>query len=148
MSVAASETFTVDGHEYQSTRMSAFDQHAVASKLGGILLLMFDNMKKDKSMGADQFSRAFAVLSGDMRKSEMDLVFDLCLSGVTRSVEGGQGWAKVMTDQPGVMAYSDIDMPQMLEIMWKVLQQHRIPDFFAAPPSSSKPGTRGEKSTS
>lgn len=143
MPVVGNETFEVAGETYQSQRMSAFDQHAVSSKLGGVLLLMFDNMKKKRTMSDLDFARAFTVLSGDLRKDSMDEVFYLCLRGVTRKVEGDQGWASVLTEAQGIMAFSDIDMPEMLSIIWHVLKQHRIPDFFSEPLSKSTPKERG-----
>ena len=140
MSGVVQAEFQVSGHKYRSERMSAFDQHTVASKLGGILLMMMPNAnakrakKEEKQpMDAVHFSRAFLVLSADMRKDDMDLIFYLCLKGVSRAVENDQGWAPVLIDGSGAFAFQDINMPELLEIVWHILQQHRIPDFFAEP---------------
>ena len=119
--------------------MSVFDQQTVASKLGGVLLLMgagdADDAKKKPE--PSDFVRAFCALSGDMRKQDSDLVIGLCLAGVTRKQAGDLGWAKVMA-QPGILAFEDINLNEMLLIVWQILKQHRIPDFFTEPRSTSK----------
>src|SRR4030081_2395443 len=112
--------------------MSVFDQQTVASKLGGVLLLMGDGVKKDgkKTPTPQDFVRAFCALSGDMRKSESDLVMGLCLANVTRKQAGDLGFAPIRIDG-GLIAFEDINLEEMLLIVWHVLKQHRIPDFFS-----------------
>jgi hypothetical protein len=129
--------------------MSVFDQQTVASKLGGVLLLMGDGIEHDgekrkEPPTAQSFVRAFCALSADMRKQDSDLVMGLCLAGVTRKQAGDLGWAKVMI-QPGLLAFEDINLNEMLLIVWHVLKQHRIPDFFSEPRSTSKGTTAGHK---
>jgi tail assembly chaperone len=126
--------FEVDGKSYRARRMSAFDQQTVASKLGGVLMLMGDMKTSPKASEpeAEAFVRAFCALTGDMRKSDSDLVMGLCFSVVSRAVEGDLGWAPIRISD-GQLAFPDINLPEMLLIVWKVLKQHRIPDFFFEP---------------
>ena len=144
--------FTIDGHKYQSVKLGAFDQFTVANTLGGVLALMFDpGNRKDKrkppeELDSGDFARAFTLLSAGLPKDQMDLVFQICLSKVSRNVGGDQGWAAVMTEQAGVLAFQDIQLSQLLEIIWQVLKQHRIPDFFAAPLSKSRGETKDQRS--
>jgi hypothetical protein len=134
--VTASE-FEVAHEAYRSVRMNVFDQQTVASKLGGVLLLMGNGEEAKEKPTPEAFVRAFCALSADMRKQDSDLVMGLCLAGVTRKQPGEVGWAKVMAT-PGVLAFEDINLNEMLLIVWHVLKQHRIPDFFTEPRSPSK----------
>lgn len=146
MSAVTEAEFIVAGQDYRSVRMSVFDQQTVASKLGGVLLVMGDGADHDekKTPTAQAFVRAFCALSADMRKQDSDLVMSLCLSGVTRKQAGDAGWAKVFVP-PGLVAFEDINLNEMLLIVWHVLKQHRIPDFFSEPRSPSKGTKAGEK---
>ena len=150
MSAVTEAEFEVDGQTYRSTRMSVFDQQTVASKLGGVLLLMgsdeqdHSKAKKPKTAPTDKkapteedFVRAFCALSGEMRKQDSDLVLGLCLSNVKRKEAGDIGWAPIRIDG-GLIAFEDINLKEMLLIVWQVLKQHRIPDFFSVPRSPSR----------
>ena len=141
MNAVSAAEFEVAGQRYRSARMNVFDQQTVASKLGGVLLLMGDGSEAKTPPTPEAFVRAFCALSGDMRKQDSDLVMNLCLAGVTRAQPGDLGYAKVMTPVPGVLAFEDINLNEMLLIVWHVLKQHRIPDFFTEPRSPSKDKT-------
>lgn len=127
MSSIPEKEFPVDGKNYRSRRMSAFDQQAVAAKLGGVLLVMGMG-KPSAERTAENFTKAYCATLGDLRKTDMDLVTGLCLTGVTRQ-QGETGWSAIRTPD-GQMAFEDINLPEMLIIVWEVLTQHRIPDFF------------------
>jgi hypothetical protein len=147
VSAVTEAEFEVDGNHYRATRLSVFDQQTIASKLGGVLLLMGDGAadeKAKKTPTAQHFVRAFCALSADMRKSDSDLVMGLCLSKVTRKQSGDLGWAPIRIDG-GLVAFEDINLNEMLLIVWHVLKQHRIPDFFSEPPSTSKEAKAGSK---
>jgi hypothetical protein len=146
VSAVTEAEFPVEGKDYRSVRMSVFDQQTVASKLGGVLVLMGDGADHDekKPPTPQAFVRAFCVLSGDMRRQDSDLVMSLCLQGVTRKQAGDAGWAKVYVP-PGIVAFEDINLNEMLLIVWHVLKQHRIPDFFSEPGSPSTGRKAGEK---
>jgi len=144
MSAIAETEFEVAGEKYRSGRLSVFDQQVVASKLGGVLLLMGQSRAQPVAEPtAEAFVRAFCALSGDMRREDSDLVMGICLSKVTRAqgVAGNIiGWAPIRVSG-GQVAFEDINLREMLLIVWNVLKQHRIPDFFAEPVSPS-PGTK------
>lgn len=139
MKIGATE-FTVGGVQYQSEPMSVFDQFAVASRLSGVLAMLMIASKDADQNNRDGFVRGFCSLSGDIRKADSDYVIRACLSGCKR--QAGEAWAPLMNTQGGLMY--DLDMVETLTIIWEVLRQHRIPDFFAAPAPTTGGETTGK----
>jgi hypothetical protein len=48
------------------------------------------------------------------------------------------GWSRVREPLSGGLMFEDIQMPQMVEIVWHVLRINGLIDFFAVSPSSSE----------
>ena len=76
-----------------------------------------------------------------MNKPDMDSILATCLSEVTREVAPGT-YAKVFVS--GVLAYDDIDLQTMLKLIWHVLVENNLIDFFsdALSDSTAKPGNQ------
>lgn len=137
--------FQVSGHNYRCGRLNAFDQNHVARKLNSILLWVAE-MKKDavKTVLPSGYAQAMCAISGSIPREDVDLAYGLCLSVVARETEGGASWAPVQTN--GRLMMDDINLPEMLEIIWQVLEHNRLVDFFGAPSSTSPGSKEGERS--
>lgn len=144
--------FTVGGRRYTATKLSAFDQFHVARKFGPILLWL-GNAEKEKdpkkSRSAEDEARDFAqsicAMSAPLSREDAEMGVNLCLSVVKRDVGGDKGWAPLRVD--GQWMYNDIELPELLQIVWHVLSLNRLPDFFAVSPSIAGGKGQGQDTT-
>lgn len=56
-------------------------------------------------------------------EKDADAVIDICLSAVRRSNKGGTGFSPVLASN-GALMFQDMDMPEMLFLVWQVLQRN------------------------
>jgi hypothetical protein len=144
--------FTVGGRRYSAKKLSAFEQFHVARKFGPILLMLGnaalgeteDKAKAKPKMTPAQEARAFAQLictmAAPLSQADAETAINTCLSAVTRDQGEGKGFAAIRTPD-GAMMFNDVELPELLEIVWHVLHINKLPDFFAASPSAPGAGT-------
>lgn len=128
--------FQVGKHTYRAKRLSAKDQFHVARKMSYTLFQLGGDKTEKFVPSPKNFARVICVTTGGLAQSDLDSVLDVCLGVVSRQVSGDRGWAPIQTK--GVMMFEDISMPEMLELVWHVIDAHRLVDFLAADPSDSK----------
>lgn len=145
------ETVKVGEHSYQIGTLNAFQCHEIARKYSTVLLTVAE-LKKARQDEADaraklppdiaelpqrsppgpeEFARVMCTLSRPIPQIDVDMAIRVCLSVVTRQQAGGTGWAPVLAPGGGLM-FADIDMMQMLVLVWHVMEAHKIPDFFSS----------------
>jgi hypothetical protein len=90
-------------------------------RAGGALLKLLDE-KGEEMVGP--FLRAL----GSMSDGDLDFIVDECLKVTAREVGGG--W-QVMMSPEGQLQYADLELPEMLQITWKVIQAQLLP-FISA----------------
>jgi hypothetical protein len=135
--------FKVGAAEYQARALSAFDQLHVARKLGSVLIFL-GSMKDNPDKTPNNYARAMVAAAAPLGNEEVDWAIAACLSSVQRKQQGG--WAEVRA-QSGKLMFDDVDLLAMMEIVWNVLDQNGLIDFFyVAPSSSSEPETGREQS--
>lgn len=121
-------------HTYKIGKLGTFDAFEVARKMAfaltGIALI------KAEGTSSAKFKQALCALAGNVPSSDVDRATMICLSAVTRQQPGGVGWAPVSSSASGMM-FEDIDLDAMLELVWKVLEVNKLPDFFVIAPSTS-----------
>ena len=145
--------FRVGQHAYRATPMSAFQQFEIARMLRNVLTglaLIEEEIKNENERlaqegkphkpapGPHAFVQLMCSMAGGLTKAESAESTSLCLSGVQRQVGAGQGvgWSPLQV-APGQLAHDDVDMSQMLEIVWHVLKNNGLIAFFSVSPSSS-----------
>jgi hypothetical protein len=134
-------SFIVDGNEYRSAPMNAFEQFDVArmlrNVLAGLAMVEEELNKGDdtKQPSTHAFVQLMCTMAGGLTKKESDDSIGMCLSKVER--RQGQSWSLIRTGT-GVMMFADIQMSQMLEIVWHVLKLNGLIAFFSVSPSSSE----------
>jgi hypothetical protein len=153
MSIAQEFEFRVGQHVYRATPMSAFQQFEIArmlrNVLTGLALIEEEIVSENKRLaeegkpskpapGPRAFVQLMCSMAGGLTKSESAESTSLCLASVQRQVGAGQGvgWSPIQI-APGQLAYEDVDMSQMLEIVWHVLRSNGLIAFFSVSPSSS-----------
>jgi hypothetical protein len=137
----ANMVFTVKDKEYSAGKLDAKRQFHVlrrlAPLLGGVVAHGGVNMNEDEGIG--EFLNGIGTLPDDAA----DYVLDHCLSVVKRN-DGG-AWCAITAAAPNghrVMQYDDMDMIEMLTVVFYVLR-HNISGFFDALPSDLEERLRG-----
>ena len=120
--------FKVGEHTYQSGRLSAMQQFHVARRLAPMLQGIGQGLRTVEADPVAMFGPIAEALSS-MSDVDAEYIVNLCLDACTRQQTGG--WAKVRS-QGGIM-FPDIQMPQMLQICWHVLQDN-LGNFIDALP--------------
>lgn len=142
--------FEVGGHKYTAGKLDAFKQFHVARRLAGVIpalgeaipalkIALLDAQGKDQDEAAIGFLGALGPLTeviASMKDEDADYVLNECLSACKREVKDGT-WAPVRSN--GVLMYEDIELAEMLQIAWEVLQEN-LASFMGALPSTI-PGT-------
>ena len=120
-------TIEMDGNSYQIGKINALKQFHVSRRLGPILAAMgislqtlAKGMKPDMMDFAEIVGPASAVLAR-MTDDDANYIIFECLGVVTRKQSDGR-YSKVMID--GVMAFEDIELPGMLQLIVLVLQSN------------------------
>lgn len=132
------QEFEVYGQKYRITKLNAFQQfhvtrrlYAVSSGFGtGLDYLMknggAERMKKEGLNFLGVIEPVVAAI-GRMSNEDSEYVINTCLGAVFRSQSGG-AWVPVMP-VPGQLQFEDIQLPAMLALTWRVLQEN-LAGFF------------------
>ncbi len=118
------QVFELDGKTYQIRKIDVFDQLSVVSKLS--LVLATINEQKDKTLIAQNFAKFFAAFAGNMSKADLDEIFSLTLVSIFRRVK--TTWQPIYKN--GQMLFQDIDLKNLLHLVWKVVEVNNLDDFF------------------
>jgi hypothetical protein len=122
----------VGSHTYQITPLGVFDQFDIARRVAPIITLLVTQKDREKLKAG--FARAFVSMAAGISREDGQAILTLCLSCVKR--KDHVGFAPISV--AGKLQYSDIDLEQSLELLWGVLVESKIIDFFDVPGSSSK----------
>lgn len=124
----------INGKKYRLPSLDIFQEFALASSISPILSLM--SLQNDKAKLAEKFPQAFTALAGEMglSRESKDEIIRMCMTGVMREDAGN--WFPVMTD--GRFMYDDMKLNVVLKLVFDILVEHRMIDFFSDPHSNSK----------
>jgi len=130
--------FQVAGKDYRAKRLNAFDAYDVARKWAYVFLMM----ARAENLTPKTFAQGFVTFTGPTPKSDNDFAMDICLNSVTRKLENGTGYAPVKVN--GQIRFEDIGLQEMLEVVYHVILQNRLVDFFVESPATQTQATAGE----
>jgi hypothetical protein len=118
--------FEIKSQTYRAGKLSAFQQFHVSRRLAPLLASLGGSLDE---MRADPLSLFAPIAQGiaSLPDADADFVLNTCLGTVQRAQ--GQAWARVMAPGGGLM-FEDIGMPEMLQIVGRVLMEN-FADFFA-----------------
>jgi len=143
MTTPQEREFVVDGHRYRAGRLDAFQQLDVASQWRDALLgLAFAKKNRQSEISDESYRDAVFVITtgalGHVTKQSRDEITRLGLSVVQRQQkEAGRGWSPVLAPGGGMM-FQDMELPQIVQILYEVFDHNRIVDFFSGGPSDSQ----------
>ena len=142
MSIADFSTFTIGEHTYRTGRLSTFDQLELATTLRQVffnLALLEKEAKAQKlPTSTHTFVQAMCGLFGTLSRDERDTALRLSLSVAARGRgKNNTNWDPAyLGDQ---FMFNDLDLPEMLEIVYRVFQHNGLISFFSVSPDVSAP---------
>lgn len=133
--------FTVGKHDYKSRKMDAFKQLHIARRIAPLFGSLGDaykkfsaSDKKDPLVILEPVSQAISSL----RDADVDYIINNCLAVCQRNSSPNAGtavWSNVMSS--GGLQFEDIEMAEMIQIVWYVVQEN-LGRFMAALPAELK----------
>jgi hypothetical protein len=128
-------TTTIEGYEYQFSKLNAFDQYFLARKLSPVLGLLA--LQNNKEVLSEKFPQAFCALTAQLGEDESREIINRCLDAAQRKQQNAWGPVRVN----GSVMYADVveDLSVMLRVVWGVLEANRLVDFFTERPSAQTP---------
>jgi hypothetical protein len=132
---------TIDGKAYDIGRIDTFKQLDIARRWSPVLVNLGLIAHSGKGPPDPQaIYKAMMLFSRGIPQEDQDFVMASCLSVVTRQADNGQGWQPVREPQSGRLMFDDMDVMTVLQLTWRVLEAHRLPEFFYSPPSNTTAG--------
>lgn len=127
--------FEVDGHSYRTAKLSAMKQIHVARKIAPLFAAVPGILSRlNEGIGA--LKPVLDEMAG-MPAADLDFVIKECLMVVRR--KDGSDWQRVWVDGADTPMYDDIDGPQILQIVQRVVMENLGPFMRAVPQNSSAP---------
>lgn len=139
--------FDIKGVKYRTAKLSVFEQLKVSRKLLPVLAGMVSEFRsvQEKIASKDAEGAMSAILPriadavSDMSDEDVNAILFPCLSVVSR--EHMKGWIPVC--QQGVMAFDDIDLLTMLQLVARVVADS-LGNFLQGLPTSEMQGQTAE----
>lgn len=148
--------FTIGAHAYRMERLHPFKQYHLARRLATLSPAMVEaladpefaqaiaarmlNLRDGTPIPEQEMSPAsfvrfllpFAREIGGMSDADSEYILLTALSAVKR--QDGGGWAPLIGPN-GALMYADLQLPEMMNIVWKVIESHLSGFFSDAAPS-------------
>jgi hypothetical protein len=129
---------TVNKHKYRISRMSVFEQMNVAADYRDILvalaMLKRDRPKKMRDAEFQHTVKMIMVSRAGNTPDIRDRVTNLCLGKIVR--QSNLGMVPVLATE-GVMQFDDIELPQIVQMLYATFEFNKLLDFFSESPSTS-----------
>lgn len=135
-------------HEYAVRQLPLTTQFSLGAKLSSVVALMA--LQEDREELRRVFPKSFMALCETIPVDEHRWILETCMGTITRKDDASGVYTSAWIG--GMPAFQDIDLSVMLELIWEVIQQHRLIDFFSVVPSNSterrddQPGSNGSGS--
>lgn len=120
--------FEINGQAYLAGKMNTFKQFHVSRRLVpafGVAAAAISGEVKFEDL-VQPIMQAIA----SMTDADCDFILDACL-GVVKRRQHGDSWAPIYAGSSQSLMFDDIDMPTMLQIAGKVIQDN-LSGFFPA----------------
>lgn len=139
--------FEVGGVQYRSGRMNAFQQFHVGRKLAPIFGKMGPSLMTMGSPDTATMGLLAPILDAlaEMPEDDCNYILFRCLAVVQR-FQPPSSWAQVWNEPAKRLMFDDIDVQNMLQITWHVLEDN-LGNFLLAPNSNSQQPVQEASST-
>lgn len=136
--------FDVGGRSYRADKLNAFQQVHVCRRLAPMIVQVVSVIGQGGAevTGAEVMKRV-GVLGGlaevlaTMKDEDLDTILNTALSVVSR--QEPEGWRRIMAQNAtgGIaLMVDDLDMTEMLQVAWRVVEPY-LRNFMSALPSIS-----------
>lgn len=136
----------VRDHEYLIRQLPLMTQFSLGAKLSPVVALMA--LQRDRVELRRTFPKSFVALCETMPVEEHRWIIETCMGTITRKDDVVNPPVYVPVWVGGMPAFQDVDLSVMLELIWEVIEQHRLIDFFSVVPSSSTERRDGSSGSS
>ena len=140
--------FQINGHTYRAGKMNAKRQMHVMRRVAPVLpnvagLATIFSGRDPGSVTLMELSPALSPIANaisHMSDDDCEYVLDACLSVVQR--QQAQSWAPLWNQAAGAPQFADVELPAMLQIASRVLQENfagflgGLPSVSASPPTA------------
>lgn len=137
--------FEIDGHRYRISRLPTTQQLEVTRRYSAVLVFIGDVKAKTEKENPGKttpaaMGKALLLAAADVTPADQQFVVSTALSAVHR-LEAGDKAVPVREPASGrYMFEADMTPVVVCEMIYRVLDDHGLVDFFVDPPSTS-PGT-------
>lgn len=135
----------VGGHTYQIGHLNVFDQLTVVKRLGPLLASLLKTGESvrgggpaEENVGAVLVRVLPQIAEGFSKLPDEDLLYVVkkCLSVISR--QEGPAWKRIVAaGNTQQLMYADIELPQMMELSWAVIQSS-LDQYFPSPAPKSQ----------
>lgn len=130
------------GFVYTIGKLDAFKKLHVARKLAPLLGAVTGMQKSGIAASFEQFAGPIAQALAAMPDQEVEQVIGTCLAVVRRKLPRDAGWVPIWNTQAQAPQFEDIDLPEMLQLVFAVVQENLggfLPESLGALPSQAAP---------
>lgn len=139
--------FEIAGQAYRADKLNAFQQLHVARRIAPVMgaAITPELIASFKSAASEPEGTAaldglslfepLAKAFGAMSDADVEFITKTCLGAVSR--QQGPGWQRVMTAS-GQLMFQDLELPAMLQITWKVIEDNLKGFFPTSAPASAQ----------
>ena len=117
--------FELNNFTYQIRPINVFQQLRLTSKLAPMLLMLKE--QEDKNLIKEKFAEFFPVFSNNMDENAVNDILKLALSTVFRKTK--TTWLNIYKNEG--LTFQDINLKDMLNILYEVLEANKLLDFFS-----------------
>lgn len=132
--------FDIGGRRYRTTRLASLTSLEIARRYGNPLVFIGDVRARTEkeNPGATtpaQLGRALVLATQDVPVLDQQFVIGTCLSAVYRLGEQNSA-LPIREPTSGRMMFEDITDKEIAELVYRVLDEHGLIDFFVDPPAA------------
>lgn len=125
--------FTVGEHAYRTDRkLDVFKQASIVRRIAPLFAGLAGSMgaTAPSDVGAALLDNMTPIAEAlaQMKDEDSDYLIKTCLSVVVRQMAGGTGWSRMLSTT-GDLMFEDVDLIEVMQIVWRVLEES-LAGFF------------------
>lgn len=135
--------FSIDGKAYRTNKLGTMVQMEIARRYSSVLVFIGDVKAKTEKENPGKttpksLGQAILLAASQLPAEDQQFVVGSALSIVFRIIEGTPQTAMpVREPSSGRLMFDDITPVALAEIVYRVLEDHGLVDFFVDPPQTS-----------
>lgn len=136
--------FQVNGRTYRCDKMPVLRQYDIARRWSPVFVQLAMVLKQTPPPPPGNIARALVVISSPIPQADNDYVISSCLQTVFRK-EGAN--FQRFSPGPGQLQFEDTTLEELMEVIFNVVSQNGLPDFFSVSPEPESSPDQTAKSS-